>query len=263
MFFNKKREDVIDFTMNVDEKLTDTTVLEKGDNTLTYADVKEHMPMVKQEPIRALVYWDDICQLTSIGLLEVVNALCESNAKIDIEHFLSRPNEYCYGIDYVYKLYENVIPKDKINEIKKTFYWQIMQISLKTALFAGIMKIDTYFDKLGFYFPYKFPNANKLKVELRNIFFKDTTEDKLKFYYAEDGKSFNSLLLEGYNSIVTPNISETYGFIMKSGLKRITILGPDAHNGVTPEMEKLFIKYRKFPKPNYCEVSLFPEQVTT
>ena len=34
------------------------------------------------------------------------------------------------------------------------------------------------------------------------------------------------------------------------------------HNGLTDEFYDIMYKYRKFPKPNYCEVDLFNEMVT-
>lgn len=264
MFGQFNRDDMVDFKMEVDPNLKNDTVLQKGDTDITYGDIKQFMSLQRQEPIKCLVYWDDVCQLTSIGLLEVVNAVCKSDAKIDIVHFLTRPNEYCYGIDYVCKLYENVIKRDDIIALKRRFYWPIMQISLKTLLFRSIVKLDTYFDKLGFYFPFKFETANELKSDFNKIFFKNKGNNGISFYYAQEDKvGFNKLVKqEGYNSVITPNIATTFRDILSDGLGNITILGPDNHNGLTDEMYKFFYKNRKFPLPNDCKVSLFPEVVT-
>lgn len=256
------RPDMVDLKMNIDPNLKDDTMLKMGDRDVSYADLKKYFSPRKQDPIRALIYWDDICQLTSIGLIEVINEVAKSNAKIDIEHFLTRPNEYAYGIHYVYKLYEKVLSKQKILEIKRALYWEIMERSLRTAFFTSILRLDKYFDKLGFFFPFHFKNEQKLKSEFKDIFFRDSTPDKIKFYFACDKVAFNDCIKESYNCVVTPNISQTYEYILKNDLKRIMILGPEAHNGLTPELYDMLNKISILPKPNYCEINVFHEQIS-
>lgn len=255
-----EREDIIEFTENIDPKMNDDTVIERENGfEYTYKDIKTSFPIHRQEPIRCAIYWDDICQFTSIGLIELVNDICQSNAKIDLKHFMYRPNEYAYGIKYVYKLFENVLTKEQINEIKKNFYWRIMLTSLRTELFMGLIRMDTYFDRIGFYFPYKFENSEILKQDLKKIFFKNSVEEKIFFYYASDGVSFNSLLKQGYNSIITPNITDTYEYILNNKLEKITMVGPSMHNGISDELYNMFCKYSKLPRPNKCQISLFDE----
>ncbi|MDE7099715.1 MAG: hypothetical protein K2N99_00655 [Malacoplasma sp.] len=258
-----EREDIPDFKMNIDENLKDDTKIKIDDNEFTYKDIKDIIPSFrKQEPIKCLIYWDDICQLTSLGLMEVINSVCKSDAKIDIEHFLSRTNEYSYGIKYVFKLYEKVLSKEDISRIKRKFYWKIMQISLKTSLFHSITRIDNYFDKMGFYFPFPFEHCDELKAEFRNMYFKNRTGENLQFYYASDNVGLNDIMKrDSYNVIITPNIVQAYDYIIKNDLKRITIIGPDAHNGVDDELYNMFYKFRRLPKPNYCEVTMYHEQI--
>ena len=98
------RDDDINLKMKVDPNLKDDTVLQMGDNQVTYGELKDMYKVVNQEPIRCLIYWDDVCQYTSLGLIEVINALFKTDAKIDFEHFFTRLNDYIYGIEYVYKI---------------------------------------------------------------------------------------------------------------------------------------------------------------
>ena len=256
-----EREDIIDFKLNVDPKMKDDTVIEhENGKDFTYNDIKNAFPLRKQDPITCLVYWDDICQFTSIGLIEFINKVIETNAKVDLEHFLYRPNEYSYGIKYAQKIFEKVLTPEQVTEIKKKFYWEIMTSSLKTELFSALIRIDTYFDRLGFYFPYKFKNADNLKKDLKNIFFRNYTEEKLFFYYGSDGMSFNEILKSNmYNSVITPSITDTYEYIIDNNLKKISIIGPDRHNGLTDELYDMFAKYSNFPRPNDCKISLFEE----
>lgn len=258
-----KREDIPDLKMNIDPNLKDDTILEKNENEINYHYIKENLGIKKSEPIRLLVYWDDICQLTSLGLIETLNSLFKTNALVDIEHFLTRPNEYDYGMKYVYKLFENICSKEDINKIKRELYWSIMQISLKTELFIGLTRMNSCFSQLGFYFPFHFSNCEQLRIELDKMFFTDHgMNNGVKFYYASSGVSFNDTMKQNcYNSIITPNIASTYAYIIQNKMKKITIMGPDAHNGLTPEMYELFYKYRKFPRPNYCSVSTFQEKI--
>ena len=255
-----KREDIVDFTMNVDPKMKGDTIIEKENNKeFTYDEIKNAFPIHKQDPIRCAVYWDDICQFTSIGLIELVNQICESNAKIDLNHFFNRPNEYSYGIKYVYKLFEKVLTKEQIQDIKKKFYWRILTMSLRSELFMGLIRMDTYFDRLGFFFPCRFENCEILKKDLKNIFFKNDSEEKLFFYYAEDGVVFNSLLKQGYNSIITPNMADTYEYIINNKLERISMISPSMHNGLSDELYDMFCKYSNYPRPNKCQLSLYDE----
>jgi hypothetical protein len=163
----------------------------------------------------------------------------------------------------VYKLFEKVIPKDSINKIKKEFYWKIMQISLKSELFDSLNKMNSCFTKLAFYFPFPFENCEKLKGELTNLFFTNHgINGTVEFYYASNKVSFNELIKKhDFNTVITPNIATTYEYIIKNNLKKISIIGPDEHNGLTPELYEFFYKYRKFPRPNYCKVAEFPEKI--
>lgn len=258
------RGDEIDYTFNKDPKLKDDTELDiDGKSSITYGELKERYPIRMQEPIKCLVYWDDVCQYTSIGLIEVVNALCGANAKIDLEHFFTRPNEYIYGIKYVYKLFEGSVSKKDIDAIKKKYYWKILEISLKSTVFNSLLQTNSFYQKLGFYFPYKFDHCNELQAGFKDIFFKNKPFDSLKFYYgSDDKKSFNQIMKEdGYNSVITPNLISVYEYILDNKMKRITLIGPEDHNGFTEDIYKVFDKYNGLPMPNYCALNLYEEQI--
>lgn len=258
------REDIPELEMHTDPNLKDDTQIQMGKNTITYGELKEIYNNRRQEPINCLVYWDDICQFTSIGLIEVMNSLFEGNYKVDLERFFTRSNEYDIGIKYVYEIFKNTVAKETINKIKQQFYWKIMQLSFKSSLFMGLTKMSNYFSSIGFYFPYKFPNCEMLRCDFEKVFFPSSvSQNKVKFHYAsEDKVGFNNLLKDAnYNSIITPNVVSTLDFVIKNNLQKITILGPDAHNGIDDELYDMFYKYRNLPRPNNCEIGLFPEQV--
>lgn len=258
------REDIPELNMNISPDLKDDTLINVDDkNKVTYKEIKDNFSLKKSDPIRCLVYWDDICQFTSIALIDVLNSLLKTEVKIDIEHFLTRTNEYDYGMKYVYKIFEPVMSKEAINDVKRKFYWKIMELSPKSELFASLININSCFNSLGFYFPFRFDHCEELRAELDKIFFKDHgMANGVKFYYASDGVSFNDIMkTHSYNSIITPNIASTYAYIIQNKLKKITILGPDAHNGLTQDLYDLFYKYRKVPRPNYCSVSMFQERL--
>ena len=249
------------FEFNRDPKLQNDTVINVGDYKTTYEDIQASYPINKQEPIRLLVYWDDVCQYTSLGLIEVLNSLLESNAKIDIEHFLSRPNDYIYGIDYVKKIFEKTLVPEQISEIKKEYYWNIMKLSLKSSLFNSLIQTNSFYDRIGFYFPYEFAHRHILQQDLTKVFFKGKLQGKCDFFYATD-IPFNRLLsTENFNSIITPNIVDTYHYIINNDLEQISIIGPEAHNGIDDELASVFAKYEKCPKPNKCSISMYIEQL--
>lgn len=254
----------IDFTYSIDPNLKPETEINVGDRKYSYDEIKEMFPLQKQNPIKCIIYWDDLMQLTSLGLMEILNSIYNLNAKVDIEHFLSRDNEYIYGMKYVFKVYEGKLTREQIVEVRNKYYWKILQISPTTALYQSVNKLNTYFSRLGFFFPVKFDNWENLQQGYKEIFFKNNLmNDNMKFYFASDGKNINQIMKgSNYNSIITPNIIDTYNFIIENDLKRITMLGPDNHNGLTDEFYDIMYKYRKFPKPNYCEVDLFNEMVT-
>lgn len=250
-----------EFNVKIDPKLTPETDIKVGKDTVKYSYITENFPINKDVPISILVYWDDICQFTSIGMIEILNSLFESDAKIDLEHFFTRPNEYCYGMDYVYKVFEKTIPKQTIDKIKRKYYWKLLEISVKSAVFASLNRISSFIDRIGFYFPYKFDNCDSLEAGLNKYFFNDKKQYGVKFYYSTENK-FNELLkTECFNSIITPDIVSTYKYILENDLKRIAILAPEDHNNLNDELKDLLKKMANHPKPNYCSISLYKEQV--
>ncbi len=249
------------FIYEKDPKLNPNSDIKLGDDSVKFSYITENFPINKDNPISLLVYWDDVVQFTSIGLIEIINSLYKTNAKIDLEHFFSRPNEYSNGMNYVYKIFEKNIKKDEIDKIKKSKYWQLLEISIKSSIFAALGRISSYVNKIGFYFPYHFVNDNSLKVGLNSSYFGDSNPNGVQFYYANE-RSFNSILKDfTYNAIITPNAKDTYEYILDNDLKRISILTPDSHNGFTDELYKLLNKMQRGPKPNYCEISFFKEQI--
>lgn len=256
-----ENKEEFEFIYNKDPNLHNDTVIKVGDQETTYGDILKDFPIAKDSPISLLVYWDDVCQFTSIGLIEILNALFKANAKIDFEHFFSRPNSYSNGMNYVYKLFEKTLTKNQIDKVKKEKYWKILEISLKSSIFASLTRINTMIDRIGFYFPYKFINCDSLRMGLNKFFFNDKKPDGVRFYYQID-REFNSILKDGmYNSIITPNITGTYKYILDNNIKKISIIGPDAHNGIDQELAELMAKLKDRPKPNYCSVSLYNEQI--
>lgn len=256
------RDDEINLKMNVDPNLKDDTVLQMGDNEITYGELKDMYQVVNQESIRCLIYWDDVCQYTSLGLIEVINALFKTNAKIDLEHFLTRPNEYTYGIEYVYKLFENVLKPQEIDKIKRKYYWKLMEMSLKSTVFNSTVKINNFYEKAGFYFPYRFKNSEVLRAGFKETIFIKLPLENIKFYYAERDGGFNDIIKKDcYNSVITPNIKNTYEYIINNDLKKIAIIGPEDHNGITDEIYEILEKYKKLPLPNHCSLNVYTEQI--
>ena len=256
------RDDDINLKMKVDPNLKDDTVLQMGNNQVTYGELKDMYKVINQEPIRCLIYWDDVCQYTSLGLIEVINALFKTDAKIDFEHFFTRPNDYIYGIEYVYKIFENVLKPQEIDKIKRKYYWKIMEISLKSMVFNSSVRINNFYERIGFYFSYHFKNSDMLRAGFKETIFTKIPLENIRFYYGETDGGFNDILKkDSYNSIITPNIKGTYEYIINNDLKKIAIIGPEDHNGMTEEIYEVLEKYKKLPLPNYCSLNVYSEQI--
>ena len=43
--------------------------------------------------------------------------------------------------------------------------------------------------------------------------------------------------------------------------KKIAIIGPEDHNGMTEEIYAVLEKYKKLPLPNYCSLNVYSEQI--
>ena len=247
--------------INKDPNLKDDTKLKFGDNEYSYREIREMFQYENQEPIRCLFYWDDIVQYTSLALIEVVNALKGLNATPDINHFLSRPNEYSNGLTYVFRIFEGKVSREEIIDIRNKYYWKILELSMKSGVFGAINRASSFFDRIGFWFPCRFDHADTLKLGLKDLLFKNKPNNVIEFHYGSK-VSFNDVLKNcNYNSVFTPNMLSTYEYIIKKDLKRITIIGPEGHNGFTDEMLTVFEKYAKLPKPNYCALSFYKEQL--
>lgn len=256
----KVNDEKFNFEFKKDPKLTGDTKIKIGKETVDYNYITQNFPINKDKPMNILVYWDDVCQFTSLGLIEVVNCLLNCNAKIDIEHFLSRPNEFSNGMKYVYKLFEKSVKSNQIDQIKKKYYWKILEMSVKSSIYASLMKINTFVSRIGFVFPYKFTNCDSLRLGLNKCIFDNTKQDGVTFYY-ENEREFNSILKDGYNCIITPNISQTYKYILDNNLTHISIIGPEDHHGMDDQTINLLKKMNNCPKPNSCSISLYNEQL--
>lgn len=251
-----------EFIENKDDILKTDPDIKIGDATVKYSDISNMYPVNKQVPVKMLIYWDDLCQYTSLGLIDLINKIFGTNEKVDIEHFLTRNNQYINGMNYVYEVFKNVLTKDQINDIKHKFYWNLIEMSLKSSVYESVININTFFNKLTFYFPYKFKNCEKLEMGLRKIFNpSESHQTQFSFAYRTD-IGFNDLLKQGnYNSVMTPSAGSTYKYILDNNLKKIDIFSSLDHNGMDDELISLFGKYNRLPKPNYCDLHLFYEQV--
>lgn len=255
----ENNEENFEYKYNRDPNLQPDTKIKIGDKEVNFDYITENFPINKEQPVSMLVYWDDICQFTSLGLIELLNALFKTNAKIDIEHFFNRPNQYVYGIDYVYKLFEKTLDKKTIDDIKYKYYWKLLEMSVRSSLFGSIIKTNTFISRIGFYFPFRFQNCDALRIGLNKQIFNDKNPDGVQFYYGNQ-IGFNELLKNGYNSIVTPNINSTYKYILDNNIKKIAIISTEEHNGISEETGKLLAKLGNRPKPNYCSISLYKEE---
>ena len=249
-------------TTTIDKNLKPDTIIDVGDQKLTYSELKELFPVKKDEPIRLLVYWDDVCQLVTPPLIDCINTIYGLNAKIDIEHFLDRTNDYVYGIDYCKKIFEKSLPPEEITKFKALFYWKILELSPQTAVLSSITNIGSCITELGFYFSYDFKEAKQLVTDFDKIIFPDRGKH-VRYFTPKDG-AFNKILeINRYNSVITPNIKSTYDYIINHKLERISIIGPEKHNGMELEILKLLAKLGNYPKPNKCELGFYAEQIIT
>lgn len=256
----EQKAEKFNFEIKKDPKLTDDTEIKIGDKTVNYNYITDNFPINKDKPMNILVYWDDVCQYTSFALIEIINCLYKCNAKIDIEHFFSRPNEYSNGMNYVYKLFEKSLNPKQIDQIKQKYYWKILEMSVKSSIYTSLMKINTFISRIGFVFPYKFDNCDSLRLGLNKCIFNNTKQDGVVFYY-DNEREFNSILNDGYNCIITPNVSKTYKYILDNDITHISIIGPEDHNGMDDQTLHLLKKMNNRPKPNSCSISLYTEQL--
>lgn len=258
MFY--KNEEMTKFTFKKDKKLSDDTEINVGEEKITYNDIKNLYPINKDRPISLLVYWDDVVQYTSIALCEIICAIKNIKINFDFEHFFNRTNDFVYGMDYVYKLFEGIIKKEEIDEIKKKNYWKILELSLKTSIFGSLIRTSTFYHNISFYFPYRFSNCDQLLADLNKVF-KCNNTGCVTFLYENEISFEEALKNFSYNSVITPNINKTYEYIIENNLKRISIIGPSEHNGLSIEVLNLIKQLKNFPKPNYCSVEFYLEQI--
>ena len=259
-----KTDDRINLIQNVAKDLKGETELQMGENVVTYDDIKNMYPIQNAEPIKCLVYWDDIMQFTTFGLIEIINSIkhIETTDKmIDFKKFFNRPNEYSNGLAYVFKLYEKVMTKEEIIDIRNKYYWKILEISLKSSVFASMQKTASFFTILGFWFPVRFEHCEDLKIGLKQLLFTKKSMDALRFHYGTEESFHEALSRFHYNGVFTPNIQSTYNYIIEKDLKRIAIFGPEEHNGIDEKTYRIFEKYSRLPMPQYCSLSFYKEQI--
>ncbi|MGL4949618.1 MAG: hypothetical protein ACRC5M_04490 [Anaeroplasmataceae bacterium] len=217
----------------VDERLKDpNTKLKFGNNEFTLAEINNIIPS-KEKKLDIFVEWDNMCQYTVFGMLDVINDIIKEKRTIDIYSFLRR-EDYPLGLDYLKNVIYPDINPQLIDKVIEKFYVDITAKSPVTAFFNKINLMKFMLNSVTFMFRYDAPNLDSFVDEISKDKFDGKVNCKYVIYNSEEMeiaaiKEFS--LKEMY---VVPDMGLYYKSMIEFDKYNTTILSYRDHNGVNP-----------------------------
>lgn len=119
----------------------------------------------------AIVFWDDICQLTSLGLISYIEKIEEISIEYNIDDYFRRTESDI--VKYVHSLLvENKIDKtiEYVADVFKENYAKILEMSPVTNTFTSIMRCTPVYISLTFIFSHDWDGRNTLVKSIKEEF---------------------------------------------------------------------------------------------
>lgn len=199
----------------------------------------------EDRPIRAIIFWDDVVQLTSYRVLELLIAQYKLPIKASLNAFLER--DEVYGYEYV----ESVVKKfgitaQVIREFYKRNYREILFSSKTSDILHNIMDLKASASKIHFVFRYDLPDLHDLISSIQSTKI-PRDQNPIITYSVLNGMSeedfFTRYLSEkpgDCDMIFALDGGMVYQQILYGEHVNKTIVCPINHNGIEPNIFLLF-----------------------
>jgi len=212
----------------------------------------------------SFIYWDDVIQYTSLGLIDVLYEKYKIDNDLPIKSFLERDFNITYGYDFVIKHMENYdISKEIIDEVFKTNYKEILKRSPITKNGKGLLRLRNICNMMYFVFAHEVDTSGILDT-LQNvvpidhvcgtkalynngiteeIFLKEhlsyNIKTKIDIYVAQDGGAY-------------------IDYAINNDVHDTIIIAPDTHNGISPGAQLIYLD-TEGSAPNECNIHFISE----
>lgn len=233
---------------------------------MSLGDARNYYDNFLEHRYKMILFWDDIVQYTSLGLLDLLYQYNDIHEKIIVSEIFDRDFP-TYTIDKIYEIGKNHnLSKEYINSFFESHYEEILKCSPLSKGAQSFFKLRDILDSMILIFSYKFDSCEKIVKELTetyptrqyssiNIMFKNnkTEEEILNNIYNTNKTYVDIVALQEGGALVE--------LIAKHDLHEITIMCPEHHNGIAPAALIYFTEGDDFMGPNNSPLVLLKEEI--
>ena len=254
-----------DTTYEKDKNHPDTEIISFAGQNMKLGDVRSLYDRFNEHYYKMVLFWDDVVQYTSLGLIDVLFEEYGIVDDIPLAAFFER--EQTHGIDFVHE-YMNKnykISKEEINEIYKNNYEKILKISPLSSNAVGLFKTRDILDGVHIVFNNEFNYSQIIKgIEERYKPDHYIVTD-IGFSHGSSTENYINNLIKSKRQFIDVVATQDAGFFidyaMKHDIYELTILAPIEHNGIAPGAQLAYIEM-EFKAPNMCELIFLKEELS-
>lgn len=215
-----------------------------------------------------LIFYDDIMQYTSIGLLDLIYKAFEIPGNIPVKSFMNRKKDAKSFIKSVIDMWD--INENDVLELERTMYKQLFYISPVSINFIPFLKMREFLTSQTFVFKYNVPGIQDLFGELRDAYRDGRGEYVpliVDFLNGKTEEQYISSIIKGpkeknMRTIVCNNAGPILDVLEKRGVETTTmVMTPEDHNLINDEQQIRIIKNEGFYKANQYEIKLMKEGI--
>jgi hypothetical protein len=230
-----------------------------GDARIFYDNFLEHR-------YKMVLFWDDIVQYTSMGLLDLIYQYNKIDKKVIANEFFNRDFP-TYDIDFVYdKCKAEGLDKFYVDSFFESHYEEILRCSPLSNNAVGFFKMREILDSMIIVFAYDFESRIEIVKELEKSYptlhfssiiseFRNnkTEEEMLKNIYKTKKSYIDVVAMQQGGALIE--------LIAQEKLKEVTIMCPQYHNGIAPGALIYFTNGNECMGPNESPLILMNEEI--
>ena len=224
-----------------DESHLDTEKVNYLGKEFLLGDLRALFESTKERRYHVVIFYDDIMQYTSLGLLEEIYKRFDIDSPIPVKPFLSRtiPEGKQYLIEHL-KPFE--VSEIAINAIENECYKDIIHTSPRSKNFHGIWKMREIFSKVTLVFKYEFPEIEQI-IRLFSRCYERENYNIVETVFRRNRSEYEFLKTLGkyqFDIIFCCNAAGILDFIQETKLNDTIIVSSYKHCGLN-EDEKAII----------------------
>jgi len=214
----------------------------------TFIKGKEYREMEKitsdysKKKKNVLVFWDDILQFTTLGLVDCLMDYFKVDESVDFDlrnYFfrgVENSNYITFTINVFRELFQKELTEDFIKKFEKKYYPLILQKSPVAAAYGTFIKMYPLHAEMFICFRYNFDGCRELCESIFNqIPIKAGMSMKFGFLEEHNGDEYEFMMKNGerYDIIMIQDLSKAFRYLddIDNEKERI-LMAPHIHNGV-------------------------------